>query len=128
MLNYTVLTDLYGGCGADYPYDNGIDATCAGNMQGYCRMERTVAYARYVQEYFMRKYGFEASGHRLALVDGFGHDPCGMIQSTTIRTAIAEFLQGHSLRRSDDDTPDRSDDMPGRSDDTPHPPDGHNGR
>ena len=105
------------GCGADYPYDNGIDHSCQADLQGYCRMERTVAYAKYVNWYCEHELGVDASGHKLLLVPDFGHDPCGLLQSEALRYGWREFLEP-----SDDDD---DDDAASPPDDDGRRADGH---
>ena len=109
-----------GGCGADYPYDNGIDHSCQADLQGYCRMERTVAYAKYVNWYCEHELGVDASGHKLLLVPDFGHDPCGLLQSEALRWGWREFLEP-----SDDDDDDDDNDEASPPDDDGRRADGH---
>ena len=81
------------GCAADYPGDSGLDSSCGADLQGYCRLERTVAFFHYVHQYFPRVYGFDPNGHQLMVVPDFGHCPCGLLQSSSMRTVFRELFE-----------------------------------
>ena len=51
-LNNVMNGTIVGGCGSDYGYDNDLDALCQSELQGYCRLQRTVAWFEYVKEFF----------------------------------------------------------------------------
>ena len=88
IMNETIA----GGCGADYGFDNHLDALCQSELQGYCRLQRTVVWFEYVKEFFPRHFGFGADNHKLLVVDHLGHNPCGMLQSRPIRTEFGVWL------------------------------------
>lgn len=93
IYNDALNDTISGGCGVAYPYDSGLDVSCEANMQGYCRLERTVAYAKYVQDYCASVMDQDSSGHELLLVENYGHDPCGIYQSTEVATQIRDFVK-----------------------------------
>ena len=91
-LNNVMNGTIVGGCGSDYGYDNDLDALCQSELQGYCRLQRTVAWFEYVKEFFPRHFDFGADHHRLLLVDDYGYDPCGLLQSRPLRAEFRSWL------------------------------------
>lgn len=69
------VTVLLGGADCD-PAHPALDTSCAARAQGAHRLERGLAYARY-----MRLRHPAAFGHRTLVVDGVGHDGAGMFAS-----------------------------------------------
>jgi len=61
------------------PDDGGLDPSCEGYAQGWCRMARLHAFSQYVQAFYDQ--GEAAQTHKLMSVPDVGHSGCGMFQS-----------------------------------------------
>jgi len=61
------------------PDDGGLDPSCEGYSQGWCRMSRLHGFAKYVQVFYDQ--GEAAETHHLMSVPNVGHSGCGMFQS-----------------------------------------------
>lgn len=64
--------------GVCIPEDGGLDTSCEGEQQGWCRMARLHAFAQYVQVFYGEG---RAANHKLTEVPYVGHSGCGMFQS-----------------------------------------------
>jgi len=81
-----ICNDLINHC-----YDNDLDTTCEGEIEGLCRFQRGWVYYKYLQNYFKTTNGNEV--HTAVSVPDIGHDACGMFGSENGRAAIFSRLQ-----------------------------------